>query len=80
MQQDAIFGFAEPASRLFPAPPGCAPSPGAATSAHALPELNRPVHGRFFLGPNRAVVPKPIVEANRCILRHVAPKTLRKAL
>jgi hypothetical protein len=32
------------------------------------------------LGPNRAVVPKPINQANRCILRHVTPKTLQKAL
>ena len=37
-------------------------------------------YGRFFLGPNRAVVPKPTDEGNRCNLRHVAPKTLQKAL
>jgi hypothetical protein len=35
---------------------------------------------RFFLGANRSVVPKPIDEANRCNLRHVAPRTLQKAL
>ena len=35
---------------------------------------------RFFLAPNRAVDPKPTCEANRCNLRHVTPKTLRKAL
>ena len=34
----------------------------------------------FFLGPNPAVVPKPTDEVNRCILRHVTPKTLQKAL
>jgi hypothetical protein len=39
-----------------------------------------PEYGRFFLGPNRAVVPKPIDEANRCILGHLTPKTLQKAL
>jgi hypothetical protein len=36
--------------------------------------------GSFFPGPNRTVVPKTTEEANRCILRHVAPKTLQKAL
>ena len=36
--------------------------------------------GRFFLGPNRAVVPKPTDAANRCNLRHVTPKTFQKAL
>jgi hypothetical protein len=35
---------------------------------------------RFFLGPNRAVVPKAIDEANRSNLRHATPKTLQKAL
>jgi len=35
---------------------------------------------RFFLGLNRAVVPKSIAEANRCILGHLAPKTRQKAL
>ena len=35
---------------------------------------------RFFLGANRAVVSNPTDEANRCILRHVRPKTLQKAL
>jgi len=40
----------------------------------------RPEYGRFFLGPTRAVVPKPSDEANYCILRHVTPKTLQKAL
>jgi len=35
---------------------------------------------RFFPGPNRAVVPKPINEANRCNPGHVTPKTLQKAL
>ena len=39
-----------------------------------------PEYGRFFLGPNAAVVPKPTDEANRCNLRHVTPKTLQKAL
>ena len=34
----------------------------------------------LFLGPNPAAVPKPTDEANRCNLRHVAPKTLQKAL
>ena len=34
----------------------------------------------FFLGPNRAAYLEPIPEANRCDLRHVTPKTLRKAL
>jgi hypothetical protein len=37
-------------------------------------------YGRFFLGPNPAVVPKPTNEANHCNLWHVAPKTLQKAL
>ena len=37
-------------------------------------------YGRFFLGPNPAVVPKPTGEANRCNLRHATPKTLQKAL
>ena len=38
-----------------------------------------PEYGRFFLGPNPAVVPeKPTDEANRC--GHVTPKTLQKAL
>src|ERR1019366_3735802 len=36
--------------------------------------------GRFFRGANRAVLPEPIDEANRCNLRHVTPKTLQKAL
>ncbi len=31
-------------------------------------------------GANHAVVPKPIDEANRCILRHAMPKALQKAL
>ena len=31
-------------------------------------------------GPNRAVVPKPSHEANGCILGHLTPKTLQKAL
>ena len=39
-----------------------------------------PMAFRFFLGPNRAVVPKSTDEANGCILRHVTPKTLQKAL
>jgi hypothetical protein len=39
-----------------------------------------PEYGRFFLGLNRAVVPKPIDEANRCNQGHVTPKTLQKAL
>ena len=39
-----------------------------------------PKCGRFFLGPNHTAVPKPTEEANRCILRHLAPKTLQKAL
>jgi hypothetical protein len=39
-----------------------------------------PESGRFFLGPNRAVVPKPTDEANRCNPGHVTPKTLQKAL
>ena len=30
-----------------------------------------------FFNPNRAVVLKPTEEANRCNLRHVAPKTLQ---
>jgi hypothetical protein len=33
-----------------------------------------------FFNPNLAVVPEPTDEANRCNLRHVAPKTLQKAL
>ena len=43
-------------------------------------DLRRTEYGRFFLAPNRAVVPKPSDEANRCNLRHVAPKTFQKAL
>ena len=39
-----------------------------------------PEYGRFYLGPNRTVGPKSTDEANRCILRHVTPKTLRNAL
>jgi hypothetical protein len=39
-----------------------------------------PECGRFFLGPNHAVVPKPSDEANRFILRHLTPKTLQKGL
>jgi hypothetical protein len=31
-------------------------------------------YGRLFLGPNRAVVPKPIGEANRCNPGRVTPK------
>src|ERR1035438_4985202 len=34
----------------------------------------------FFLGPNPAVIPNPTGEANRCNLRHVAPKTLQNEL
>ena len=45
-----------------------------------ITEAFKPEYGRFFLGPNPAVVPNPTDEANRCNLRHVAPKTLRKAL
>ena len=43
-------------------------------------------HSSFFLlpspglGANRAVVPKPSPEGNRCKLRHEAPKALQKAL
>ena len=36
--------------------------------------------GRFFPGANRAVLPEPTDEANRCNLGHVTPKTLQKAL
>jgi hypothetical protein len=43
-------------------------------------EALQPEYGRFFLGPNPAVVPKPTDEANRCNLRHVTPKTLQKTL
>jgi hypothetical protein len=39
-----------------------------------------PEYGRFFLGPIRAVAPKPIGEANRYNLGHLTPKTLQKAL
>jgi hypothetical protein len=39
-----------------------------------------PEYGRFFQGPNPAVVPKPTDEANRCNLRHAAPKTPQKTL
>ena len=39
-----------------------------------------PEYGRFYLGHNRTVGPKPADEANRCILRHVTPKTLQIAL
>jgi hypothetical protein len=46
-------------------------------SVHLSPVIK---NGRFFAGPNPAVVPKPTDKANRCILRHVAPKTLQKAL
>ena len=35
---------------------------------------------RFFLGPNRAVVPNPTDEANGCILGYLTPKPLQKAL
>ena len=38
----------------------------------------RPV--RHFLGPNPAVVPKPIDDSIRCNLGHLTPKTLQKAL
>ena len=34
----------------------------------------------LFLGPHRAVVPKPTDEANRCILGHLTPKALQKTL
>ena len=34
----------------------------------------------FFLGPNPAIVRKPTDQANRCNLRHEAPKMLQKAL
>ena len=34
--------------------------------------------GRFFRGANRAVVPKPTDEANRCILGHLPQKRSRK--
>ena len=36
--------------------------------------------GRFFRCANRAVLPEPTDEANRCNLGHVTPKMLRKAL
>ena len=39
-----------------------------------------PEYGKFFPGPNPAVVPKPTDEANRCNLGRVTPKTLQKAL
>jgi hypothetical protein len=39
-----------------------------------------PEYGRFLLGPNPALVPKPADEANRCDPRHATPKTLQKAL
>jgi len=39
-----------------------------------------PEYGRFFLGPSRAVVPKPTDEADRCNLGHLTPKALQKAL
>ena len=43
-------------------------------------EALQPEYGRLFLGPDPAVVPKPIDEANRCNLGHVTPKPLQKAL
>jgi len=46
-------------------------------SVHLSPVIK---NGRFFPGPIPTVVPKPTDKANRCILRHVAPKTLQKAL
>ena len=39
-----------------------------------------PEYGRFYLGHNRTVGPKPTEEANRCILGHLAPKALQNAL
>ena len=46
-----------------------------------LPVCSRlPAEAQVLPGPNGAVVPKPIDEANRCNLRHVTPKTLQKAL
>ena len=39
-----------------------------------------PQRGRFFLTANRGLGPEPTEEANRSDLRHVAPKTLQKAL
>ena len=50
------------------------PKTRTARSASILPAY------RFFLGPNRAVVPKPTNEANRCNPEHLTPKTLQKAL
>jgi hypothetical protein len=35
--------------------------------------------GRFFRGANRAVLPEPTDEANRCNLRHLTPTALQKA-
>jgi hypothetical protein len=46
----------------------------------AVPALVTREYGTFFLGPDPAIVPKPINTANRCNLRHVTPKTLQKAL
>ena len=39
-----------------------------------------PESRRFFRVANRAVLPEPTDEANRCNLGHERPKTPRKAL
>jgi hypothetical protein len=39
-----------------------------------------PEYGRFFRGPNCAVLPEPTDEANRCSLGHETPNRLQKAL
>src|ERR1035438_4337773 len=53
---------------------------GARVAEQPIGSEVRPEPGRFFPGATRTVVPKPTDEAKFRNLRHVAPKTLQKAL
>jgi hypothetical protein len=57
-----------------------APKEERGTASFVPPSRNQkdtPEHGRFLLGLNPAVVPKPTDTPNRCNLGHVTPKTLQ---
>src|ERR1039458_9585324 len=56
------------------------PGFGVEQQAFAMGKRSAIETAKASMGPHGAVVPKPTDEANRCILGHGTPKTLRKAL
>src|ERR1035438_5415910 len=65
------------ATRKIPRPP--LPRPGESHNTLKALVLRRNTAGSSWV-PIPPSFPKPTAEANRCNLRHVAPKTLQKAL